>query len=120
MKATTFLITAGAVSAGVHAGLAPEHVHEWLPLGISFIAAAVALGATVAALSLRPSSRWLVRLLGALFAAVVSAYAVTRLAAVPPLDPAREPFDALGVGTSALEAAGLLVAVHLGTTGGTT
>src|ERR671930_2795940 len=114
MKTTaTFLVVAGAVSAGVHAGLAPEHLHEWPPLGASFVAAAAAAALGVAALVLRPASPWPARVLGALLGSLVVAYAATRLAALPPLDPDREPLDALGVFTSALEAAGLVAALRL-------
>src|ERR671924_53433 len=87
--ATTFLVVVGAVSAGVHAGLAPQHLREWLPLGASFVAAAAAAAAGVVALAFRPAS-------------------------LRPLDPDREPLDVLGVCTSALEAAGLVAAVGLG------
>jgi hypothetical protein len=108
------LVVAAAVSAGVHAGLAPEHLHEGAPLGASFVAAAVAAGVGVAALVLRPASLWPPRLVGALLGSLVVAYALTRLAALPPLDPDREPLDALGVCTSAIEAAGFVVALRLG------
>jgi hypothetical protein len=96
--AIDFLVVAGAVSAGVHAGLAPEHLHGWLPLGASFVAAAAAAALGVAALVLRPASVWPPRALGA---------------ALPPLDPDREPVDLLGVCTSALEAAGFVAAYRL-------
>src|SRR5919201_865270 len=112
-SATDVLVLAGAISAGVHAGLAPEHLHEWLPLGASFVAAAAAAALGVAALVLRPASVWPLRALGALLGGLVVAYAATRLAALPPLDPDREPLDALGVCTSALEAAGLVAALRL-------
>jgi hypothetical protein len=120
MKTTagTLLILAGAVSAGVHAGLAPEHLHEWLPLGASFVAAAAAAVLAIAALVLRPASPWPPRALGALFGGLVVAYALTRLAALPPLDPERESLDALGVCTVAIEALGVAAAVRL-TPGGT-
>jgi hypothetical protein len=111
--AITFLVAVGAVSAGVHAGLAPEHLHEWAPLGVSFIAAAVAVAAAVAALAVRPLNPWLPALLAALFGGLAAAYALTRIAALPPLDPDREAPDLLGVCTSALEAVGLLVAIRL-------
>src|ERR671923_3070835 len=66
------------------------------------------------ALAFRPASLWPPRVLGALLGSLVVAYALTRLAALRPLDPDREPLDVLGVCTSALEAAGLVAAVGLG------
>jgi hypothetical protein len=108
----TVLLLAGAVSAGVHAGLAPEHLHERLPLGASFVAAAAAAALAVAALVLRPASPWPPRVLGALLGGLVVAYALTRLTALPPLDPEREALDLLGVCTCAVEAAGLAAAVR--------
>jgi len=107
------LIGAGAVGAGVHAAIAPEHLREWAPLGASFVAVAVLLAAAVAMLALRPGDRRPVAAMGALLATVAGGYVVTRLVAIPPLDPEREPFDALGVCTSAIEAFGLVVAVHI-------
>jgi hypothetical protein len=115
--ATIVLVVVAAVSAGVHAGLAPEHLHEWLPLGSAFAAAAVAAALGVVALVLRPASPWPPRILGALLGSLVAAYVLTRLAALPPLDPEREAFDALGVCTSAVEAIGVGASVHL-TSGG--
>jgi hypothetical protein len=50
----TTLLVAGSVGAGVHAGLAPEHLHEWLPLGIAFVASAAVLAAAVVVLAVRP------------------------------------------------------------------
>jgi hypothetical protein len=108
----TLLLVAGAVSAGVHAGLAPEHLHEWPPLGAAFVAAAAAAALAVAALVLRPASLWPARILGALLGGMVVAYALTRLAALPPLDPDREALDLLGVCTCVVEAAGLVAAVR--------
>jgi hypothetical protein len=107
------LIGAGAVAAGVHAAIAPEHLREWIPLGVSFVAVAIVLAVAVAALALRPDEPQLVAVLAALLGLVAVAYLATRLAALPPLDPEREPFDTLGIGTSAIEALGVLVAVHI-------
>jgi hypothetical protein len=107
------LIGAGAVGAGVHAAIAPEHLREWAPLGASFVAVAVLLAVAVAALAFRPGDRRPVAALGALLATVAGGYVVTRLVAIPPLDPEREPFDTLGICTSAIEAFGLVIAVHI-------
>jgi len=107
------LIGAGAVGAGVHAAIATEHLHEWAPLGASFVAVAILFATAVAALALRPDDRRPVTALGALLATVAVGYVVTRLVAIPPLDPERESFDALGISTSAIEVAGLVLAVHV-------
>ena len=49
------VIGAGAVGAGVHAAIAPEHLREWAPLGASFVAMAILFAAAVAALALDPT-----------------------------------------------------------------
>src|SRR5919201_3343725 len=115
-SATDVLVVAGAVSAGVHAGLAPEHLREWLPLGAAFVAAAAAAALPVAVFVLRPASPWPPRALGALLGGLVVAYALTRLAALPPLDPERESLDVVGVCTTAVEALGVAAAVRLAPT----
>jgi hypothetical protein len=107
------LIGAGAVGAGAHAAIAPEHLHEWAPLGASFVAVAVLLAAAVAAVVIRRADRRPVAALSVLLAAVATGYLVTRLVAVPPLDPERESFDALGICTSAVEVFGVVLAVHI-------
>lgn len=109
------LIGAGAVSAGVHAAIAPEHLHEWAPLGASFVAVAILFAAAVAALAVRPDDLRPVAALSVLLATVATGYLVTRLTAIPPLDPERESFDALGICTSAIEVFGLVLAVHIHT-----
>lgn len=109
----TALLVAGSVGAGVHAGLAPEHLHEWLPLGVAFVVTAAALAAAVAVLAVRPADARPANALVVLLLGLVAAYAATRLAALPPLDPTREAPDPLGLTTSAIEAAGALVALRL-------
>jgi hypothetical protein len=108
----TALLVAGSVGAGVHAGLAPEHLHEWLPLGVAFIAAAVALMAAVAVVAIGLDDAP-PRTLSLLLLGVAGAYAATRIAALPPLDPAREALDPLGLATSAIESAGAIVGLRL-------
>jgi hypothetical protein len=107
------LIAAGAVGAGVHAAIAPEHLREWAPLGASFVAAAIVLALGVAALAARPDEPRLAAALAAALGMVAAAYVLTRLVALSPLDLEREPFDALGICTSAIEAAGVLLAVRI-------
>jgi hypothetical protein len=107
------LIGAGAVGAGVHAAIAPAHLREWVPLGASFVAVAVLLAAAIAALAIRPDEPRFVVALAALLGTVAAAYVATRLVALPPLDPEREPFDTLGISTSAIEALGALAALHI-------
>jgi hypothetical protein len=112
----TMLVVAGAIGLGVHAGLAPEHLEEWAPLGACFVASAVALAGGVAALAVgREYCGPAAAAMALVFAALVVGYIATRLAALPPLDPEREPFDSLGVVTTAIEAAGLVAAVRLAT-----
>lgn len=107
------LIGAGAVGAGVHAAIAPAHLREWVPLGAGFAAVAVVLAVVVTAVAVCPDEPRLVAALAALLGLVAVAYVATRLVALPPLDPEREPFDALGICTSAIEALGVLVAVRI-------
>jgi hypothetical protein len=105
------LIVAGAVGAGVHAAIAPEHLREMPLLGVAFAAAAVLFAVAVAALALRPDDPRAALAVAALLAAVVTGYVTSRVAAL-------EDWDALGVGTSAVEAAGLLLALPLTLTSG--
>ena len=108
------LVLAGAVALGVHAGLAPEHLEEWAPLGACFIAAAVALAGSVAVLAAgRDHCGPAAAATALLLAVLVVGYVSTRVAALPPLDPDREPLDSLGVATTAIELAGLVVALHV-------
>jgi hypothetical protein len=109
------LIGAGVVGAAVHAAIAPEHLREWTPLGLSFVAVAILFAAAAASLALRPDDRRPVTALGALLATVAGGYVLTRLVAIPPLDPERESFDTLGICTSAIEVFGLVLAVHMQT-----
>jgi len=111
--ARTGLLVAGAISVGVHAGLAPEHLDEWMPLGVSFVLSAVAVSLAVAVLALRPDDRRAAYAIALLLGGLVVAYIATRLVALPPLDPEREPFDLLGLLTVAAEACGALLALAL-------
>lgn len=108
------LVFAAAVAVGVHAGLAPDELGEWAPLGACFVAAAAVLAGGVAVLATgRRHCERAAAVLALLLASLVVGYVATRVAALPPLDPDREPIDTLGVATTAIEAAGLVAALRL-------
>jgi hypothetical protein len=111
--ARLILLAAGSVAVGVHAGLAPEHLDEWPPLGALFIAAAIIAAAAVTAVGLRPADSRLTWGLLLVLAGLVGAYLLTRLVALPPVDPDRESLDTIGVVTVAAELAGVIAALRL-------
>ena len=115
-KDRMILVAAGAIAVGVHAGLAPDELEEWAPLGVSFVLAAVALAGAVGVLAVgRSHCEQAAAALALLFVGLVVGYVATRLVALPPLDPDREPLDPVGVVTTLIEAAGLVAAVRLAT-----
>src|SRR4051794_33550125 len=99
------LLAAGAAGAGIiHLAFAPEHVHEYLPLGAGFLAAGVlqlAWGAGIAG----HESRRLLRLGGVFSLVFVGVYLMSRTTGLP-LGPdafEREGFGAADVICCALE-----------------
>ena len=107
------VILAGAISAGIHGALAPEHFDEGTGAGAGFVVAAVVLAALALALTLRPTSRVLVGSAAAVFAALIGSYALAVTSGVPVLHPEVEPVNGLALFTKAVEAAGLAVAGSL-------
>jgi hypothetical protein len=101
------------ISAGVHAALVPEHLRETAPLGWSFVLATLLLAACAVALERRRESRWPVRLSAVVLAGLIAGYWATRLSHVPGLDSTPEAVDVVGVATKVVEAAGLVLALHL-------
>jgi hypothetical protein len=113
-KDRLILVVAGSIAVGVHAGLAPDQLGEWAPLGASFVAAAVAAAAAVAVLAVDGNRRErAAAALALLLAGLVVGYVATRLVALPPLDPDREPLDPVGAATTLVETAGLVAALRL-------
>lgn len=90
-------IVAAAVSAGIHAALAPAH-------GMPFVAAAVLLAAAAVWLTLRPSSTLAAVGAACVFGGLLGAYAAA-------VGVGGEPLDALALATKAIEAAGLVAAI---------
>src|SRR4051794_12236288 len=104
------LLGAAAAGAGViHLAFTPEHLHEYLPLGLGFLAAGVLQLAWAAAVVLRESRRLL--LLGGVFSlGFVAVYLMSRTTGLP-LGP--EAFEPEGVGAADLLCCALEVPVGI-------
>ena len=91
------LILACAVSAGVHAALAPEHA--------TFVPAALALGVLAVGLARSPAPLFV--------DGAIVAYAFAATTGIPLVHPESEPVTGLAVATKAIEALGVLAAFQL-------
>jgi hypothetical protein len=107
------LIVACAISAGIHAALSPGHFAEGTGSGLGFAVAAVLLSGIAAGLTIRPASMVAVAAAGAVLAGLLASYALATTIGIPLLHPDPEPVDGVGLATKAIEAIGLLVAMHL-------
>jgi len=107
------LVVVCAVSAGIHAALAPEHYAESAAAGNGFVVAAVLLGALAVALILRPDSVPAVAAAALVLVGLLVAYALAITTGLPVLHPEPEAVDGLALATKAIEAAGLLAALRL-------
>jgi len=92
-----------AFSAGVHAGLVPQHLNQSPFLGVAFVGAVIATTAVAVALALDPGSSWPPRAAALLFAGEIAAYFVFT----------ENIADPIGVLTKLVEGAGLGVALLL-------
>ncbi|HEV2785410.1 MAG TPA: hypothetical protein VGV67_03400 [Solirubrobacteraceae bacterium] len=99
------------MSAGVHAALVPEHLHESAALGAAFMLAVAALVAAVAALVSRPEDRAVAEVVAVLLAALIVSWAASRSTGIPALHPHPEAIDAVGAVTKLVEALGLACAI---------
>ena len=90
-----------AFSAGVHAGLVPQHLDESPYLGVAFIGAVLATTAVAIALGLEPGSTWPPRAAALLFAGQIVAYFLFT----------EKITDPTGVMTKLVEGTGLVVAL---------
>lgn len=107
------VVFACAMSAGIHAGLVPEHLEEMPLLGLSFIAAVVLLVATGVAVAMRPRAPGPASLAAWLFGVLIFAYAASRTTGLPVLEPEPEPVDWIGIATIAGQLFGALAALWL-------
>lgn len=107
------VIVACAVSAGIHAALAPEHFTESARSGAGFVAAAVLLAAVVCGFTLRPANPFLPAATVLLLGGLLTAYLLTVTSGLLPLHPQQEAVDSLALVTKAVEAVGLVAACSL-------
>ncbi|HWQ22788.1 MAG TPA: hypothetical protein VNK94_01630 [Gaiellaceae bacterium] len=107
------LIVACAISAGVHAALVPEHLGEGAGPGLGFAAAAVLLAGLAVGLTRYPASTAALVGAAAVFAGLLTSYALATTTGLPLLHADPEPIDGLALATKTIEALGLLAAVHL-------
>ena len=96
-----------AASAGVHAGLVPEHLAESVPLGAAFAVSVVVLAAGALRLRVGPAGA---RRVALGLVAVAGAYLLSRTTGLPVLIPDPEPVDSLGVFTTSAEVLAALAA----------
>jgi len=107
-----------AATAGVHAGLVPEHLREAPQLGSLFVLATGLPLAVAAWVAIHPADRRAFRSAQLLIASLIVAYVASRTVGIPVFQPEVERVDALGVSTKAVEALALLCAFRLGRTPG--
>jgi hypothetical protein len=117
---TDALVLTCAISAGIHAALAPEHFRETTAAGVGFAASAVLLGALTVVLTRRPSEAAFAATV-LVFAGLIGSYVLAVTTGIPGAHPDVDPVEGLALATKAVEAAGLafaawglrLVPVHL-------
>jgi hypothetical protein len=106
------VIVACAISAGVHAALAPEHFDESTAMGIGFLGSAFALAILVVALT-RHATPVALALAGAVLVGLLAGWILAIGVGLPLLHPETEAVDVLALATKAVEAAGLAAALRL-------
>lgn len=108
--ARDLVVVACAISAGIHAALAPEHFADGTAAGAGFVAAAAGLAGAAVALTLRPTSAVALGGSAILLAGLIVSHALAATYGLPVLHPKPEPLDGLAVFTKAVEAIGLIAA----------
>ena len=110
--ARDLVIAACAISAGIHAALAPGHLAEGMAAGVAFGVAAALLAGAAVLLTREPSAPVLFGA-AAVFAGLIASYALAVTTGLPLLHPEPEPVEALALFTKAVEAIGLVAAAYL-------
>jgi hypothetical protein len=106
---TAAVVLACAISAGIHAALAPEHFRETTAAGVGFAASAVLLGALAVVLTRRPSEAAFAAT-ALVFAGLIGSYVLAVTTGIPGVHPDVDPVEGLALATKAVEAAGLALA----------
>jgi hypothetical protein len=106
------VIVACAVSAGIHAALAPDHFKEGIGAGVGFVVATVLLGVLAVVLTRSPS-QVAFGAAAAVFAGLIVSYLLVIATGVPVLHPDVEAVDGLAVFTKVVEAIGLVATASL-------
>lgn len=107
------LIVVCAVSAGIHGALVREHFAEGAGGGVGFLAATAVLSVPVVALTRGAVSTKVVGGTAAVLGGLIGSYALATSTGLPALHPDPEPVNGLALATKAIEAVGLLAALHL-------
>ena len=106
---TDAVVLACAMSAGIHAALAPGHFRETPATGVGFAASAVLLGALAVVLTRRPSEAAFAATV-LVFAGMIGSYVLAVTTGIPGVHPDVDPVEGLALATKAVEAAGLALA----------
>jgi hypothetical protein len=107
------VIVTCAISAGIHAALAPDHFHEATAAGTGFVVATVLLAALAVQLTRRPGDRRALVGAALVFVGLIASYVLAATTGVPVLHPDVEPVDGLALFTKAIELAGLAASLSL-------
>jgi hypothetical protein len=106
------VVFACAASAGIHAGLVPEHLKEEPRLGVAFVLATVALFGASVAVALRPRDQSRLFVAALMLGGLVAAYAASRSTGIPLLAPDPEAVDLVGVASVLIELTGVAFALR--------
>ena len=112
LRLDTVIVTC-AISAGIHAALAPDHFRETIGAGAGFVAAVVLLAVPAVALTVRPGDELALWGAALVFAGLLASYVLAITTGVPVLHPEVEPVDGLALFTKAVEVAGLAASLSL-------
>jgi hypothetical protein len=101
-----------AVSAGIHGALVQDHFGEGTGAGVGFVVATVLLAVLALALTRSPS-RFALVATAAVFAGLITSYALVITTGVPVVHPDVEAVDGLALFTKGVELVGLVLAASL-------